>query len=166
MNIFMTSKSPRECAQALDDLRLNKMILETAQILCTALPELYSVPTDAILYKPTHRNHPSVRWAVNSKSNFTWLVHHFYYLNSEREMRTRKTHLSYAKLWDLFCDVAAGYGYQNRDDIGPYVAISNITIREQFKDDPYEMYREWLRTKWAHDKREPTWIKRGQPDWR
>lgn len=33
MNIFATSTDPKKCAEALDDLRLNKMITETSQML-------------------------------------------------------------------------------------------------------------------------------------
>ena len=33
MNIFVIDPDTAKCAQALDDLRLNKMIIETAQLL-------------------------------------------------------------------------------------------------------------------------------------
>jgi hypothetical protein len=37
MNIFFSSKNPVNCAKYLDDRRVNKMCLETTQMLCTAL---------------------------------------------------------------------------------------------------------------------------------
>ena len=67
MNIFVISQNPDECAQALDDLRLNKMILETAQLLSTAIR--FHGYTGNLAYKATHINHPCSIWARTSRGN-------------------------------------------------------------------------------------------------
>ena len=77
MNIFALDIDPVKAAQAHCDKHVVKMILETAQILSTvwySLPDgaHYSIPTEA--YKPTHRNHPCVKWAGRSTGNYVWLA--------------------------------------------------------------------------------------------
>jgi len=62
MNIFVTDPSFYKSAIALDDRRLIKMILETAQLLSGAV-RLKSVFVPSILYKLTHENHPCAIWA-------------------------------------------------------------------------------------------------------
>lgn len=52
MNIFVTDPNPKIAASHLDDLRLGKMCVETAQML-----SVWAKPFDGI-YKPTHINHP------------------------------------------------------------------------------------------------------------
>ena len=61
MNIFITSFDSKEAASHLDDLRLNKMILETAQLLSSAYRHLFG--DNELLYKDTHFNHPCAIWA-------------------------------------------------------------------------------------------------------
>lgn len=73
MNIFATSPDPVESAMALDDRRLVKMILETAQLLSSAVLHKRAIKG---LYKPTHKNHPCGIWARKSRQNFEWLVAH------------------------------------------------------------------------------------------
>lgn len=66
MNIFILSLDPAECARFHCDQHLNKMILESAQLMSTALS--YLLPPDhwnivrPQLYKPTHPNHPCSLW--------------------------------------------------------------------------------------------------------
>lgn len=51
MNIFVTNTKQKEAVKDLDNKRLVKMVLETAQILSTNLPS-HLAP-----YKPTHASH-------------------------------------------------------------------------------------------------------------
>ena len=82
MNIFASYSDPVLCAEYLDDKRLVKMILETAQLLSTAVrvvnPEVENdmYEEDMYLYKSTHVNHPCSVWARASQSNFMWLQTH------------------------------------------------------------------------------------------
>lgn len=101
MNIFLVSSDVHECAKALDDLRLNKMILETAQMLCTAyrhhFPTLAEVNQD-LLYKQTHVNHPCNVWMRVDIKNYVWSYNLFTALSHEKFYRTHLQHLSYTKL--------------------------------------------------------------------
>lgn len=73
MNIFFTDREPYQCAVMLDDKRLNKMILETAQMLSTTLRTVHGID-DSKLYKATHKNHPCTLWVGESVDNMTWAV--------------------------------------------------------------------------------------------
>jgi hypothetical protein len=79
MNIFAVSDCPIECAKALDNKRLVKMVLETAQLLCGAVV----VCGGQAPYKLTHRNHPAAVWTRKSQGNYVWLIEHFKALGAE-----------------------------------------------------------------------------------
>ena len=71
MNIFVTSPLAEYSAEFLryDKKRRGKMILESAQMLCSALSEYVEVP-----YKRCHYNHPCSVWVRSSRCNALWLV--------------------------------------------------------------------------------------------
>ena len=71
------------------------MILESAQMLCTA-HHVCGDP-EGVPYKAAHINHPSTIWARENASNYEWLFHHFCALSREYKKRYGKTHLSYTK---------------------------------------------------------------------
>ena len=73
MNIFAFDPDPWTCALWLDDIRKNKMILETAQLLSSAAFLLDPKATRDV-YKPTHVGHPCTKWTLLSKPNYDWLV--------------------------------------------------------------------------------------------
>ena len=74
MNIFATSESEVESALALDDKRIVKMILESGQMLSSALHR-HGV-NHPKLYRPSYQKHPCTMWAGNTRSNFIWLIDH------------------------------------------------------------------------------------------
>lgn len=90
MNIFLSSDDPLLCAQALDDKRVVKMALETAQLLASAT---FSLGFD-IGYAPTHINHPCAKWARSGRFAFLWLIEHGMYLCNEYEHRFGDVHAS------------------------------------------------------------------------
>lgn len=118
MNIFYLHESPAEAARMHNDKHCVKMILESAQMLCTAHRMLdgieyvtksktgknvkrWSHPNsniDSVLYNASHKNHPSTVWARSSKQNYLWLYNLFLELCEEYKYRYGKTHLSYTKL--------------------------------------------------------------------
>jgi hypothetical protein len=95
MNIFAIEGSEdwvdwRESARSQDNLRVNKMILESCQMLCTALNIL--ADKQIAPYKSTHANHPSTRWARESAANWIALAEHCEELLLEFERRMKKRH--------------------------------------------------------------------------
>ena len=102
MNIFYLDDDPVLAAQQHCDRHVVKMILETAQILSTVWHNAAADGTDGGLvtldwvtpdnavppqelkwlraelcgqriYRPTHRNHPAVKWAAMYGGNYAWL---------------------------------------------------------------------------------------------
>jgi len=96
MNIFVTDPCPKKSAEYLDTKRVNKMILESAQLLSTALREHGYIGND--IYKSTHKNHPSNVWTRKSRENYKWLLKHFEALALEYYKRRKVMHKSYTKL--------------------------------------------------------------------
>ena len=88
MNIFILDKNPRKAARMLCDQHVVKMILESAQMLCTACWESgIEAP-----YKSTHKNHPCTIWVRESLKNYDWLIKHANELCKEYTRRYNKTH--------------------------------------------------------------------------
>ena len=90
MNIFYLSDCPQEAAESHNDKHCVKMILESAQMLSTAHRELDGDVPD-ILYKSTHKNHPSTIWGRSSKQHYDWLYRLFRQLSAEYTLRYSKS---------------------------------------------------------------------------
>jgi len=102
MNIFYLDKCPDKAARLQYNKHVVKMILESAQMLCTAhhcygdKDQVENVP-----YKQAHLNHPSTVWTRRSKSTYMWLYNHMIALGNEYTKRYGKTHLSITKCKDF-----------------------------------------------------------------
>ena len=98
MNIFYLHKDPREAAKLQYNKHVVKMILESAQMLCTA-HHCYgdSWQKENVPYKQAHLNHPSTIWARRSKATYMWLFKHMMGLGYEYWLRYGKQHLSISK---------------------------------------------------------------------
>lgn len=152
MNIFATSPCPSECAKYLDDKRVVKMCLETAQMLSTAINENGGKAT----YKSTHKNHPSCVWVRTSKANYNWTISHFICLLDEYTKRYNKTHKCSLLLKE----------FKNNIDLIPDGCLSpipncaaNVSVGVSYKHvkNVYDAYKEYLCVRWETDKRTPTW---------
>lgn len=88
MNIFVLDNDPQKCAEYHCDKHVVKMILEHAQMMCTAhhlhpnKTVKYEIP-----YKQTHVNHPCSKWVRDSLANYKWLYQMTYHLNEEYKHR-------------------------------------------------------------------------------
>ena len=95
MNIFYLHKNPEKAAKLQYNKHVVKMILESAQMLCTA-HHVYGNPDDAP-YKQAHLNHPSTIWARESRPNYFWLYEHMITLGQEYTKRYGKIHTTIDK---------------------------------------------------------------------
>jgi hypothetical protein len=157
MNIFVTSIDPVACAKALDDKRLVKMVLETAQLLSTVHRRFNTAIADMV-YKPTHQYHPCSVWLAQSLGNYDWLLAHFNALCAEYTYRYGRKHMSEDKFATLFNRVKPRY------ELLGITPFANCTPYKDIKD-TLDAYRQTMRDKWREDMN-PCWSKRGQPDWR
>lgn len=96
MNIFYLSSCPEKAAQYQYNKHVVKMILESAQLLCTAHNLLDGSDAD-VPYKSTHKNHPSAVWARQSSANYSWLYFHMLALGDEYTKRYGRQHLTITK---------------------------------------------------------------------
>ncbi|MBD23982.1 MAG: hypothetical protein CMG46_03120 [Candidatus Marinimicrobia bacterium] len=103
MNIFYLNKDPQIAAIEHNDNHCVKMILEYAQMLCTAHRELdgEKKADDLLMYKSTHINHPSTVWTRERKSHYEWLYRLFVALSEEYTYRYSKIHAADAKLRNI-----------------------------------------------------------------
>jgi len=75
VNVFVLDADPVRAAEMHCDKHVIKMVLETAQMLCTALT-VRQAERGLIAdqpYAPTHRSHPCTIWAGETRANFLWL---------------------------------------------------------------------------------------------
>jgi hypothetical protein len=100
MNIFFLDENPTLSAQYHVDKHVVKMILETAQLLCSVhhvtdqLPTNYRRSTVEVPYKLSHKNHPCAVWARQSLSNYLYLCELGLELGKEYTHRYGKRHKS------------------------------------------------------------------------
>jgi len=90
MNIFVLDRDPKVAARMHCDKHVPKMILETAQMMCTVVAT-YGHHTP---YRPTHARHPCTIWAGQSRANWNWLTEHGRALCAEYTKRYGKVHKS------------------------------------------------------------------------
>ena len=127
MNIFVLSENPIKAARMQHDKHIVKMVLETAQMLCSAFE---NAP-----YKKTYINNPCTVWARTSRNNFDWLVLHGLALATEYTYRYNKTHAS---------EKVISWCYKNADLIKfpkKHKTPHPLAMPKQYKtEDPVESY--------------------------
>lgn len=152
MNIFILDEDIERCAAYHCDQHVVKMILESVQLLCTALnKKQFETP-----YKSTHSQHPCVLWVEESWDNFQWLVALTHALNREYRYRYNKDvdHKSMAVLAQI-----EGLRYESKG-LTPFAQA----MPEHYKvpGDAVRAYRQFYRGDKQHFAR---WSKREAPDW-
>jgi hypothetical protein len=158
MNIFISDPDPSVSASVLDDRRVIKMILESVQLMSTAINCYGGKGT----YKSTHINHPCSIWTRQSLANYYWLWRHYISLSKEYFLRFGKIHKCF-DYWKDLCDA-----FELIDKNAPMkiqTPFMNCTI---FKDDSdtINAYRKALNHKWNNDKISPKWTNSKPPEWK
>ena len=102
MNIFYLDEDPEVAAIVQYNKHVVKMILESAQMLCTA-HHCYGdrEQKENVPYKQAHLNHPSTIWARRSRATYMWLYEHMLALGHEYTHRYGKVHKSIIKCKDF-----------------------------------------------------------------
>ena len=151
MNIFILDKTPELCAQNHCDKHVSKMILESAQMLCTVL----WISGREAPYKPVHAKHPCTLWAGASLENWLWLKNLSVSLNEEFCWRYDRTtpHKSAQVIQSLSPPPIESKGLQQHPQCMP----------DQYKvsDDPITAYRNY----YIGEKHFAKWTKREAPQW-
>ena len=92
MQIFAVYRDPVACARYLDDVRGNKIIVESAQMLSTAIrvhaSDYLSEADNLLLYRKANPNHPVTKWVAQTRANFLWTCEYHAALCREKIART------------------------------------------------------------------------------
>ncbi len=135
------------------------MILEYSQILSTAhrvLDNDLSLSFHKNLYKPTHVNHPSVKWTMKSDKNYRWLFDLLKALHKEYTYRYNREHKSGRLLSELQC-------LPRNIPITKRMTRKALAMPEEFKSKNSELsYRQYYIKAKRHI---ATWKKRPVPNW-
>jgi hypothetical protein len=161
MNLFYLNIHPIVAANSQCDKHVVKMLLETAQLLSTAVRIITDYTTeDPDLYKITHRNHPVAIWVRSSRLNFEWTLIHGIALCHEYTRRYKRTHKSQAVI--LFIQTIL-------DELEfPIIEFTTpaLCMPDQYKtfsDDPVLCYQEYYKNekskfaKWKYTSK-PEWF--------
>ena len=155
MNIFFTDPCVIQCAKNLDTKRVNKMILESCQMLATAINENGGKAP----YKSTHKNHPSNAWTRESYENWVWLWKHMVALTWEYKRRRGKIHKSFLKFTNSNVKEQAVELLEKRGltEKPNCAARESLGISYKHVEDIYLAYKLYLNDRWECDSVEPTW---------
>ncbi len=156
MNIFVLDEDPKLCAQMHCDKHVVKMILEHAQMMCTAHHVTDIVKHD-IPYKPTHMNHPCNKWLRDSVENYEWLYDLTHYLNEEYKYRFNhdKNHKSF--------DVIKSLPFPHLPDVNRTRFARAMPDECKISNDVVASYRNYYNTNKQHifkwtNREVPTWM--------
>ena len=167
MNIFVLDNDPCVAAQNLIDRHVNKMIVESVQMLanCYTPDHLTFAPPsqNGETRKYSYYNHPCSVWARESYGNFDWLLNHADSIISERYHRFEKGH---------FCeDIIKWFQNNNPSNVKQFNPITPFALAmpDDYKsDDAVESYRKYYISDKQTDKN-GRWMmyytNRDVPDW-
>ena len=157
MNIFILDLDPKIAASYHNDTHVNKMILETAQLLCTA----HHICGHGAPYKKTHENHPCAIWARKSQANYKWLADLGLALCQEYTFRTGNEHKTQKIIeWASMPPSLPNLG------LTPFA----LAMPDEHKfTDVVAAYRSYYATKIGYEMRGKfkyyKWSRRKPPDW-
>lgn len=165
MNLYAVSPDPKYCAKYLDTKRLGWVgIKESAQLIATALHELYGVETPV---KPTHKNHPVAVWVRECPENLYWTTNYMLHCGYEYERRRHKEYqvkgMPAGKLWVLFRQICRDNGFTPKyiktipKDFCNCACRKDLGIDYRHITNVHDAYRMYLAHRWVNDKLMPVW---------
>lgn len=153
MNIFVLDPDPAIAASHHCDQHLHKMILESAQLVSTAMIQRqFNIPG---LYKPTHPNHPCSKWAAASNHNILWICELASELDSIRQSLSNcGSHASIGiiKLVQDYLESEFGFLTSNAHTPFVFAGPAIISIRPGSTIDHYRQYYRKKHNNWLLDK--------------
>lgn len=164
VNIFVLHDNPIRAAEMMCDKHIPKMVVETAQMMASALrrhgvtDERMPLTKSGTPYKGGYQHHPCTVWAGDSYTNFDWLTSHGIALCAEYTFRFGKKH----GCEDAICHMNAmhvdGFSHLNRDRLTPFAQAMPDEYRNPCAITAYRAY--------YHSKTFAKWEKgTPAPDW-
>lgn len=178
MNIFILDENPYVAATMVCDKHVNKMIIESGQMMSTVHRMLDGEPfraksnsgkttqtyyrfgdeRDDLYYLAVHKFHGCTKWTAESKDNYTWHYEHFCGLADEFKHRYGKDHKTFLKLGQMLSTPP-----ENIPDVGLtpfYQAMTQYPMC--FHEDAVTAYRNYYHAaknfaKWEKGREAPYW---------
>ena len=167
MNLFILSLCFRECAEAMFDKHISKMIVEAVQMLSTAkhlLDPFKEGDEEAkLIYKISHKNHPVSIWIRTSLDNYLWTLDMVEAMHNEWRYRYGHAdtvlHASYKVATYLRTNAPSEDAFPQKG-LTPFAQA----MPDEYKSaDPVEAYRKYYQ---SPDKRKiASWKRRTPPEW-
>ena len=162
MNIFFLDKTPELSAEMLCDKHIPKMLLESAQMLSTAVrkyeKETDTTPLAKPIYKSAYPNHPMTKWVGETKGNFEWALENAIYIHEEYRFRFNKNHKSYKVIKNII-----NFELQAHLPEGDMTTPPQC-MPDEYKDNDYvTAYRNYYKgekeyfAKWEKGRQQPEW---------
>ena len=155
MNIFIVDSDPVIAANYLSDKHVVKMISESCQLLSTS----HNICGKAVTpLKPTHINHPCVKWILKSNSNYEWLYQHFVALLNEFNNRYLHDHE-----YDQYIE-AVSEPSEYIPDLGITQFVQAMPVKYR-QNDAVQAYRDYYCNeklhfcRWTEPSKVPYWIR-------
>lgn len=171
MNLFATDTCPVKSAQALDDKRVGKLLMEANQMMSLAIKEWdpqnllgWETGPGKLTEGYAHRNHPVSVWVRTNFMTFQWTFDHADALADEFEYRFGKPHASAERTPYI-------YSFENVLPLGPLPEFHNsarnigIGVDYTWMPEPVIAYRFYLANRWKNDKMPVKFTNRGEPSW-
>jgi len=162
MNIFYLDRCPVKSAEMSCDKHVVKMILESAQLLCTVHRvsdgiEYYDKTAkgrkikrwkhpnsnlETTLYKAGWLKHPSTQWLFESPFNYVWLYEHMMALNEEYKKRYnhKDDHITIQKLGEVLKSLPTNFKNEDAWETEPSPAMPEYC---KVKGDAVASYRKY-----------------------
>ena len=179
MNLFYLDNNIKQSCEALADVHLRKMPLESVQMLCSYVYlRLYSKTHPLIsfrknidfknqykamtgLYLPTHINHPVNIWIRQTDANTLYMLKYTEQLFRSYSARFKKEHGSYS-VFKVCKDVIMGIINTNDTNFTP---VSQCMPDNYKSTNPVEAYRQYYKSKKITSKIKLVWSSISEPDW-
>ncbi len=172
MNIFHLNDSPSASAKDLCDKHVPKMLLETCQMLSTAVrKQIPQVIKDDLVYKSAYPKHPMTICVGDSYRNFVWTYEHGVEINKQYQYRFGKIHKSERilnNIWGLglMSKMRESFISNQGEDAYDLTTVP-LCMPDQYKwcDNHIDSYREYYFhdkqyfAKWDKGVRKPIWFK-------
>jgi len=163
MNIFVLDINPFTAAKYMDDVRLPKMCVESAQMMAASLRRHGATDEQMPLtkagkpYKGGYKHHPCTVWAGDTRANFQWLAHHAEALLDEYYHRFGKVHACHNPIYQMS---------SMRDIIpeGDLTTFAQAMPDEYKNDDVVKAYRSYYKSK-QYSKGGVRYVRTDVPTW-
>ena len=144
------------------DKHIPKMLLESAQMLSTAVrkyeEETNSTPLAEPIYKSAYPNHPMTKWVGLNHGNFKWTLENAVFIGEEYYKRFNKYHKSRRIITLIFQN-----NYMDCIPEGDFTDPPQC-MPDQYKDNNYvTAYRNYYKgekeyfAKWEKGRKQPEW---------